>query len=68
MARRRSEELSEIGRRFRGKLRELREAERGNQRDGGSGRVWREGAPVSKRSNHLRVMTLCSRQPRWRNC
>ena len=35
MARRRSEELSEIGRLFRGKLRELREAERRNQRGRG---------------------------------
>jgi hypothetical protein len=68
MARRRSERLSEIGRLFRGKLRELAKPKRATNEDGGSGRVWREGAPVSKRSSHLRVMTLCSRQPRWRNC
>jgi hypothetical protein len=35
MARGRSEELTEIGRLFRGKLRELREAERRNQRGRG---------------------------------
>ena len=68
MARRRSEELSEIGRLFRGTLRELREAERRNQRGRGSGRMWREDVHVSKRSSHLRLMTLCSRQPRWRTC
>ena len=68
MARRRSEELSEIRRLFRGKLRELREAERRNQRGRESGRVWREGAPVFKRSSPLRVMRLCSRRARSRNC
>ena len=66
--RRRSEELTEIGRLFRGKLRELREAERRNQRGRGKRSRVARGRARSKRSNHLRVMRLSSRQPRWRNC